>query len=517
MKKNMLIAILIATFFSCTEVLDELNTIGIDPSVIADSLNAGKKDSVIVEEDSVIIEDSSIVEEEQPPFTSDKLGTSITKQELEIWKERTTSGQFSENWARIVKNANAFLVSPQAEIWKHNLRPIIQTKPETNPPHAVKPVREGIKLRDAAFYYLLTGSATHGNKAKEILLKQTREPSVDFSDRGIWTLEIGSQPPMFHVAEWVTTLLHTYEYIKPLYSAAEQKEIKKWFHNAGIFFDENVSRELDRLFVDRKNGNYTLSGYSKAVTEKNVNKNMSTHIGGHKIHALAAWNYQNRQASQVRTVAEVGFLVGDEALKSSAHRTVKEFVAFWIFPSGLTNEFHRGIANYPEAGFYYSFMQVEILLSIADLFARNGDTSLYDYKTSKGWFGTEGGEKSLWLVARTLCQLKNGEYYDKLTNSNKLYVVKKDPYYLIDGREQNNYFTKSPLIYVQEIYLAQYNIYFNDQYVKDTYMKALNTTTRISSAGPHHYDQGVWGVCPSKRMMFWDLEGKIWPYNSVSN
>lgn len=498
MKKNMLIAVLVIAFFSCTEVLDEVQISDEDKTISSDSANILHGESLTIAEGSIALQHN---------------GISFTEEEAKIWRERINSPKFKNESDRIKKNARSFLIQPETEIWSHPLRPVVEQSSSGR--DVAIPVYQGIKLRDAAFYYLLTKDRIYGEKVRDVLLKQVREPSVNFTDRSIWPLNLGSQPPMFQVAEWVSTLINAFDYTEDVYSVEEAAEIKKWFENAGIFFNENLNNVLDNLFVDRENGDYTLSGYTKTLNKNHRESHtFLTHIGGHEIPAIAAWNYQNRQASQARTVAKVGFLVENETLIKSARNYVKESVMFWAYPSGLTTEFHRGFDKArPEAGYYYSWTTLELLLYIADLFARSGDFSLFEFKTSEGWFGTAGGEKSLWKVATTLCQIKNKEFYDPITRSKKIYsIASNNDNYLIDGYDPKDFYTQTPLVYAQEIYLAQYNIYFNDPYIKSTYMKALNTSVRISSSGPHHFDQGVWGVNPSKILMYWDLEGKVWPF-----
>src|SRR5690606_14942986 len=76
----------------------------------------------------------------------------------------------------------------------------------------------------------------------------------------------------------------------------------------------------------------------------------------------------------------------------------------------LMGEYHRWSSDLPDLGWAYAASLVGTMITTADHFARQGDTSLYDYVTSDGAVGTEGGPKSLLLTVYALGQHVDGTF-----------------------------------------------------------------------------------------------------------
>ncbi len=472
--------------------------------------------------------------------------STYTAGELTEWRRRWAANEYPTAITRITDSANNFngltlsasYVDPKGsnnEIFWHTLSVVVETAYDPGSSDTeTRPYREARRMRDASFKRLMTEETTYDTKLKEFILSQIRHASVDFSNRTMWTLNIGSQMPMFNVGEWLAMFFHAYEYCEDLFDAGETTEIEDWLTDAGNFFRDNIHNMLDRLWGDRENDDYSPSGYTNAVHDANINWSggghsggFHTHVGGHKCSAPMVWHYQNRLTSQVKTYAYIGHHLDITALRESSGRIFKEFVKFNTFSDGLTVEYERGYEEAkPEAGFYYAGGNTTLhLMEIAGLFARGGDTTLFDYTTTDGFYTTGddptygfGGTKSIWKVVQTVCELKRGDFVDDvgLTGANKIYSKRIESARSIDGDDPYDTFTSVRTIYAKEHYYAEFNSYYQDTYVRESYLQCLNTGgVRIAPSASFKNDEGSWGTTATMELMHWNMDQWGTPYSEA--
>lgn len=441
-----------------------------------------------------------------------KIGIHITKEELAIWRERAkkgpykTKGDVSENspgdWDRIIRNANKFLLDPYKEIWKGDPSKGCVQK------YSAHPSTEGVKLRDAAFVYLIKKENIYLNAVKKNLLAQANEPLTDFSNHNRWCEDVlYDVNPAFSIAEWLTRLLLAYDYTKDGFDNEEKVVIERWFKDAAYFFYRNTNPGLNKLFVDREKNDHRLSSYAMAVKVNKLTAVSSE--DGWQIPSLAK-SYNNRRAVMMRFVAFTGILINDDKLKNSAKVFVKEWLKFSVFPDGVVGEFERWKENFPDLGWAYASSVISANLDIADALARDGDFELYNFSTSEGYFGTEGGNKSLLLTARTLVNFLDGTVKKHIPiPAGK--DLKFDPY--IDGIiVEKNWFT------VNDIWLSVSNVYFHDEYLKNNYLRKSQKrlpyppADKLATTGPHQPWSGVGAIYPGILFMFGKMDGIVWPY-----
>jgi hypothetical protein len=415
-----------------------------------------------------------------------------------------SKGDVSENspgdWDRIFRNANDFLNHPTKEIWKTD------TTKECLKRSSPIPIYEGVKLKDAAFVYLITGDEKYLTSVKAILMEQALEPSTDFGDSIRWCPKaIRDVEPGFFVAEWMTKLLFAYDYTKGNYSMNEKKILDDWFNKAAKFFMKDVNSDLNLVFNNRDKGDYSLTSYSKVAKIGEI-KSLS-HDNGWKIPTLAYW-YNNRRGSMIRYVAFAGVFFSNTKYITTSKQYVKEWLRFSVFPDGTVGEFARFEEDFPDLGWAYATYVVSQAMEIADVLARHGDEELYKYKTSKGAFGTEGGNKTILLTIKNLLFYLDKTYTRRAAIHNTNY----DP--LIDGSlKERNWNT------VNDIWFAMGNVYYRNKYIKDNYLrKAKNRDPypkpeKTATMGPHIPWSGLWAVYPGVLFMFGQMENKVWPYS----
>ena len=182
----------------------------------------------------------------------------------------------------------------------------------------------------------------------------------------------------------------------------------------------------------------------------------------------------------------------------------KEMLMFSVFPDGTMGEYERnGSWGLPFAGVTYSTINIEMFVTVADALARVEDFELYEFSTSKGLYGTEGGNKNLYLL------IKN--YYDQLNGIVDRYVMMDGNLYqidLINELDQDRH-------WVNDIWFVKANLYYKDDYFYQTYTRTHHNSKpypakRWGTAGPVNYPwSGTGGMVPGLLFMYGGLEKEI--------
>jgi len=435
-----------------------------------------------------------------PGADSERVGLHVTQQELDIWRSRAASGPYKTrgdvssnspgDWDRIVKNAEAFLRDPRASDWSGPSGSGCVTKADLHFIHGADLVR------DAAFAYLVKEETRYRDAVRDYLLRHASNRQLDLGDQSRWCAGKLSDAT-FVIANWFTTMLFAYDYLgADTFSQKEHEQLRDWFLAAAGFFRVDVNQHsLDKLFVDRARGDYRLTGYATDSCGR------LTHFGGWRTCALHL-SYNNRRAAQVRFFALAGLKFERQELVADAKRFVKEFVKFSIFPDGVMGEYERWLASLPDLGWAYAATTLGSLVTIADHLARVGDFELYEYRTSEGALGSEGGDKSLLLAIRTLQGLVVGEREMYGTDQ------RPDPGYLVDGKHESGGWYS-----LHDVLVSPANLYYQDQGIRSIYTRTHGSAAPYPSSpagvGPLPVWMGESGVYPGILFMFGRLEGVV--------
>ncbi len=468
--------------------------------------------------------------------TSKWLGLHYTAEELAIWRRRAQVGPYKTrddvvqnspgSWDRIAANAQRFLANPAAvrHVQKDSSGQPVTTCVQKNAPEPVMSDTAGSSLlRDAAFYYLITGETAYRDAVKAELLWQAREPTTDFSNRAIWCPGvIYDINPSFALAHWQTKLLHAYDYLgRASFTATELQLLDRWHYQAANFWRMDLNKSFDALFVDRWNGNYTRSSF--ILTHDGCGSGKTAYYGSKPICAMARY-YNNRKLANTRYVGLVaiylhqhGFTAATDMsladLKKTAKLVVKEFVKYSVYPEGFVGDFERWTATLPDLGWGYGMTTVGPALTLADAFARAGDTELYEYETHEGYYGTEAPEgspaKSLRFALRALARYIDDTYerYGTASSSGLVREFRIDSY-----NEATNWYALHDVAIMPPA-----NIYYRDLYLQSTYLRKgpnrpgypLRVAT---SAGGQTPWVGEGAIFPGVLFMWGQLEDQIWPY-----
>ncbi|MDO1451346.1 T9SS type A sorting domain-containing protein [Rhodocytophaga aerolata] len=484
-----------------------------------------------------------------------RIGLHVTEAELDIWRLRA-NGNDSTNykstndvspyspgdWNRIAQYASDFKNNTNnARINERYGGPTYNgpNEPSWNGTGAVPknslpiPNLKGFKLLSAAFYYMVKKGGTNADpnaleyalKVKQELLYQVDSvPRLDMSNTTRWTGAISDEGPSMFIASWFTRLYFAYDYINnnTVFSgttgATERQKIDAWFLKAANYFAKNINDDLSLPFENRWNEDYDISAYGTSSGVGSINTYTHKYANGNPgngIPSLAKW-YNNRRGTQVEFYNLVGIKTNNTSLLKSAKLFVKEMLKFSTFPDGSIGEFYRGEpTTLTEQGWQYGMVLLNNLVSIADHQARNGDFELYDYTTSDGKFGTQGGNKNLKLISELMLKLTKNEPSLEWYVYNQQTPQLGNSSYRINGVDPvyNKY-------YVNDIWMSLPNIYWKSNLVKDIYTRNAAGTTpypdgqinKVGGVGATEPWHGGFGSYPGVLFMFGQMEGRAYPY-----
>ena len=457
-------------------------------------------------------------EEAQPEASARHTGLHFTEAERRIWRARATSGPYREggdenlnspgDWQRIVDNMSEFMDAPGQGRTNGPSGGAGLVRPDPDDQFSGNVRRRGARVRDAAFYYLVTGDRAVREAVKTELIAQARMPGMDFNDESRWRSGlVYDVNPNFQVSHFMAEHLYAYDYLgRASFSRSEQELLDEWHRGFADLMRYDSDSAFEEAFTDRR------AGILDADWLDEHSRNPSSpagYEGGPRIGPLAQL-YNNRRMQQMRYVALVGVLLQDDQLKWSAKQSALEFLKYGVYPDGSFSDLHRSSEDQPEAGLQYSAQLLAAVVTIADVLARDGDVDVYRFVTSDGAQGTQGAPsgyagKSLLFALRSL-----GRYIDGTYDRYAAGAVASEVY-RIDGRE--------PFL-AHAAMVAQANVYYKDSILRSIYRHELPGMPPYPSeplGGPgYEVWNGDAGIYPGVLFMFGDMEGQVWPYPAAA-
>jgi hypothetical protein len=451
-----------------------------------------------------------------------RLGLHVTQEELNIWKQRASSGPYKStgdvspnspgDWTRIQSNANTFLSNPSAQRWSG--QPAGSCWSYLSNPPSLPPGRDaGEKQRDAGFYYLLTGNTSYRDAVLNELLAQAATPGTNWADSTLWNVSTScayGDAWSWEITAWLTKLLYGYDYIRNSISAANRATLDTWFTNAANLWNANTHAIITTRFPNRDSDDYTTWGPGYPVCIGPV----LTHFGGFT-HCDFHEGWSNRSVNHIRFVGLVGIMTNNTALKDRAKRWVKEWVRFTNFADSTNSQFHRSIADgHPGIGWNYVSLTLGGMVALADAFARIGDLELFNYSISlgspDGSLTPAGGPKSILSVVKKYLDYVDGTVQRYATTDS---AQNGDPNYKIDSVDE-----VLGTAWISDIFAAQGNLFWRDARVKSGYLRqafgAPAYPSNPSSFGACVYC-GDWATLPGVLFMFGQMEGQVNPYGGT--
>jgi hypothetical protein len=425
---------------------------------------------------------------EAPKPPPSRLGGGIlwTDGELAEWRARAKAGPYRVandagrantpgDWERILRYAGEFeALSPTQDLYL--------TPEGTGCMHAGSPqvgesqMRAAVRTQNAAFVALVNDDATLRAKVKARILAQARH-GADFTDRSRWCLvkDDGSHNPFWGIyGRYLSKMARAYDYVHNAFTDTERAEVARMLRGAG----EHATVLVDNrtAAAARQAANPDPETLAEPVVDQGLGEPGAMRNHNNRIHFISEF---------LGIAAE---LLDDARMRQSTQAFVKSYVEHGVDAKvGLFADIHRGSSlhapkGHEHVGVGYGTAVIGHVIQVADAQARNGDTTLYDYRAPNGQTLLDG--------LKVFTGHVNGRY-DLSQN----------------GRPLGHYLTDW---YPGDVYFLQANLYYRDAEISKTVLRAYPERPR--SNGPFTVWQGPGAVHPGILLQWAGLEGKLSPH-----
>ena len=376
---------------------------------------------------------ASLVQSAPAPLLASSSGVSFSSGELSTWRARAVTGPFVQpgdyksgtpgDWQRI--STNAYNLVQRGE-------PLgITSNPDS------RRASHGTQARDAAFYALITGDASVLAAVRSHLLTQAANPVNDFAGSLCFRMADGTGlDAWFSEASWLLRHMVAYDYVRASIGAADRLRIENWLRRNAYFLAAHLDWGMATVFPRRHEGDYLSSSSAAAARSADavyIRQRQDTNNDcrvdsaddptefyvyaytradgtvGPRLSVLSQF-FNNRKAVVSAAVGFAGVLLDDAQLVYRAKRYTMEWLTFGVYADGAEGEYHRnGEYCIPKQGIIYASSTVQSAMLMGSALARQGDQTLYNFRTAQGRHGSEGvagvREKSIALVANTHLKL----------------------------------------------------------------------------------------------------------------
>jgi hypothetical protein len=509
----------------------------------------------------------------QSAVAQTRLGLHVTQEELTIWRQRMVSGPYriagdaSTNspgdWAQILSWAATFAGNTNISFWQGNTtgKPWAPTGsmncsysqgggmgPECTPTSG-----QGKHIAAAGFATLVDPSGhNYAAQVRTMLLSQISQTGTDFTNNAKWPNTQLGDAYSGNITHWLTRLAYAYDYVRiaspSTFSAGEKASIETWFSNAAFYWGRNVDYLVRNAFPNRNTEfDTSVAIGSTYPTDATTNWSLTTQANilyydctnnlrgpyTSSIHDIL----NNRSGAQIRFVAVGSLLNGtlphDAQSKRWAKMWFKEWLTYAVFPNNMVQDYKRWCCSTttPTNGWQYASQVTASMVTIADVFARTGDTSLYDFSTSGGWtFGirnpagynanTAGGPKSLLKVIQRHYSFVNqratgipgwvGSDDVMMAGSGGPHCANRTDY-LIQPHDTLNGVDR-----IEDTRAVPANLYYRDAAYTRAYTRQVTGAPTYPANPVTNNDAYAWGgdwwTYPGVLFMFGQMEGKVSPY-----
>lgn len=404
-----------------------------------------------------------------------------------------------------------------------------------------------------ATYYLVKGTTSYGEKARDTVLAQLTNTEPVWSDYYTRpTTPTAGWSNFFHMAGILLRMYFSFEYTKDLWTAQNISDFEDYMEEAMPAFlavseygpAYNFPQRLNRMYpkkwpldtyvagtfatgdqvvyTDTHGYESLVDGNTVTPTDDGINWSRITGSGasaGSQSYGdtdARSWTHKDGEGTFQNRLYRVMEAYGNQPAicmlmygiwaiykgdATAIDRTkiyYEEVLRFATFPDGTLHEYIRNDVTNPSKGVaWYGMIQIECQVVFAEALRRLGDTSMYSFTTSLGIWGTEGGSKNIELMLNTLkdaCTLDTIRYWDTVTDANRFDTLKPTTYR-----------------WKPEMTFAIANLYFNDANFKDTYLLNNAFYDYDYAGGPAYVTDGIWvggsGVYSDVPTMVYEMEG----------
>lgn len=520
------------------------------------------------------------VEHRQPPPTNrdnQRLGLHVTTDELAIWRKRAqgqdrvdgkstnyvSQGDVIPNspgdWDRIVSLKNEFIANPSRYVWQgptHNWpNAILNNSSWPKSQVGIPPTRDNAQaaepIRDAAFFAMVLGSEAVPDTAisisareailsdvKDVIQQIVRSKYNDYSNTQRYNrTNFGTAfHPSYQIAAWLKKLAYAYDYAQianpNVWTVEEKREFISWMNEASEWWAPIIEKRRHGMFeADGSTTEWADKPYKTVIwaggpQAEKVHARVDNHVS--RLASVPTFAGLLAELEQKRSGVTTLSDARIKQLVDFGRQSVQDYLVAEFIPSedgtggsersGSGNMFRWPGDTGPTEGWKYAMEHLGHNVMLADHIARAGDTSFYEYSTTKGTSTSRGtlpedglygagGPKNLRATVERMWSYID-EHFTPQRYGCKNCSAESHRYDSVDdlkGYERAN-----------EWESIQGNIYFRSDFLESIYMRERQGTPNLPENpkdAQGYIENGDSSAYPGVNFMFAQMEGRVWPYD----
>lgn len=344
-----------------------------------------------------------------------------TSDEIATIKSAYSTGQvffslFNEK-TRIDNNGNLFINAVDKSYWRWTT---VVTQGDGKVSDSLANVnlsRTNItQLRDAAFIAWATDNSSLKTTIKNELIAQSNIALTNLGNTAWVQGRYSDRDLIFSIGIWYSILIAAYLYTESAFSSLEKEDFLNNYITPSVDFLMNeINDAYNSILLGRNVESRTLPPYSLASFSTTDTIFTYKNAAGTQINRTTTLmrRYNNRRNGYMLSTLLMAYIAtGKKEYINTCYMCTCESLVYGWFADGSFNEFHRSDAGRTaNAGMGYSTLIMSTLVNTAwILWRKNQDTSLFDYTTSLGANGTDGGSKSLLWACKQYSKYFDGTY-----------------------------------------------------------------------------------------------------------
>lgn len=377
-------------------------------------------------------------------------------------------------------------------------------------------------LTRAAFVALVDNNLAMAQAVASEILAQTNTtttPGTDFGNTAKWCQDAPTthSGAYVYVTNWAMRIVLAYDYLladelangHTLFSAGEKTQVRNWMIDMGVWFQALIMYSHGNAF-SHKDIFDTPPGYTCYGTWC-TDVATPWYVGQPTVYVAPEQQFFGQPGYASTLLTMIGIQQNHAAFLDMAYKYFIAYIRVGTLDNGAQSDFRRwqdcSSPSCPGSMWSHQASAATSLVQIADMFARNGDASLYDYSHAAEMPGASGTIISLQTMLDLFARMA--------TRTTQLFTT--DGLMLTWDTEPSD---TGGLGYLDDFGSMAANMYYQNANISAA-MNRLTHGDGSNTAGAGCFDTNLGAGCFSTRHSFWpdlpfmygNLAGVIDPYN----
>ena len=364
----------------------------------------------------------------QSAVAQTRLGLHVTQEELTIWQARMTDTVNGVNGFtfqsiyqnRILADANTFVAQSHptgdgywAGYTGGGCVPEDDQSVTAGAGGTPFPKGNGAYMLRSAFTFLLTGTTAYATPVRTELLNQITVAGTDWANTAKWCYQQLGNANAIEIIPWLGRLVMAYDYLiaggYTGFSAPEKTSILAWFSAAANVWSLAM---LEMTAGTSYPGIYDDPPDVTCQNSCTTGETRLLYYNGPTQHDATFYTFFNQSTNIPYLLMAVGALTNNSTYIQQAAQYVTAFIYAGIWDNGAVPDYYRWQDGYcypncPQSMWGHTAGNIVPLVGIAEIYARLGNTSLYDLTVPTQVIGGSGSLVSLKKAILLYAQLAN--------------------------------------------------------------------------------------------------------------